>query len=116
MRFDALLLIFGSLLLVAPIAVLIPTLVIPSLIDPESGLDRILICYILVSIFGAVLLFAFSLSGLSMVPEVFWHTPLSNAIIFTGLIILDTLFAFFIYRIMCVFRPAIHVRVEKPGS
>ena len=114
MRFDASLLIFGSLLLVAPIAALIPPLVIPRLIDPESGLDRILICYILVSIFGAVLLFAFSLSGLSMVPEVFWHTPLSNAIIFAGVIILDTLFAFFIYRIMRAFRPAVQVKNEKP--
>jgi hypothetical protein len=116
MRFDASLLIFGSLLFVAPMAALIPPLVIPGLIDPETGLDRILICNIFVSIFGAGLLIAFALSGLSMVPEVFWHTPLSNAIIFAGVIILDTLFAFLIYRIMQIFRPAGCVKNEKPGS
>jgi len=106
MRFDTSLLISGSLLLVAPMAALIPPLIIPSLIDPESGLDRILICYIFVSIFTVVLLFAFSWSGLSMVPEVYWHTPLSNAAVFAGVVILDTLFAFFTYRIMKAVRPA----------
>jgi hypothetical protein len=115
MRFDASLLIFGSLLLVAPMAALIPPLVIPSFTNPESGLDRILICYIFVSIFTAVLLFTFSWSGLSMVPEVFWHTPLSNAVIFTGVFVLDSLVAFFIYRIMQAIRPA-HPSAERKTS
>jgi hypothetical protein len=109
MRLDAPLIIFGSILFSAPMAALIPTLVLPDLIDPESGpdriLDRILICYIAVSIFTALLLFIFSLSGLSMVPAVFWHTPQSNAIIFAGVFILDSLVAFLLFRIMRLVRP-----------
>ncbi len=51
-----------------------------------------------------------------MVPEVFLHTPLSNAIIFAAVSILDTLFAFIIYRIMHAFRPAVHVKDEITGE
>jgi hypothetical protein len=109
MRLDASLIIFGSILFSAPMAALIPTLVIPDLIDPGSGPDRVLICYIAVSLFTAILLFAFSLSGLSMVPAVFWHTPQSNAILFAGVFILDLLAAFFLFRIMQLVRPA-HLR------
>jgi hypothetical protein len=109
MRLDALLIIFGSILFSALMAALIPALVIPDLIDPASGpdriLDRILICYIAVSLFTAFLLFVFSLSGLSMVPAVFWHTTQSNAIIFAGVFILDSLAAFFLFRIMQWVRP-----------
>ena len=87
-------------------AALIPNLVVHGLTDPEPGPDRTLICYIPVSVFTAGLLFAFSLSVLSMVPAVFWHTPQSNAIIFAGVFILDSLVAFVIYRIMQAIRPA----------
>ena len=113
MRLDASLIIFGSILFSAPMAALIPTLVIPDLTDPESGPDRIIVCYIAVSLFTAVLLFAFFLSGLSMVPAVFWHTPTSNAIIFAGVFILDLPFAFLLFGIMRRVRPA-HSR--KPGK
>ena len=110
MRLDAPLIIFGSILVSAPMAALVPTLVIPDLIDPEFGpnriLDRILICYIAVSLFTALLLFVFSLSGLSMVPAVFRHTPQSNAIIFAGVFILDSFVAFLLFRIMRLVRPA----------
>jgi hypothetical protein len=114
MRFDASLLIFGSVLLVAPMAALIPPLVIPDLTDAESGLDDILICYIFVSIFTAILLFAFSWSGVSMVPEVYGHTPLSNVAVFAGVVILDTLCAFFIYPITKAVRPAHPGKDEIP--
>ena len=106
MRSDAWDLTFGSLLLVAPMAALIPPIITPNLTTPESGLDRILICYVLVSGFTVMLFFAFLWSGLFMVPEVFWHTPLSNAAVFAGVVIPDTLFAFFIYRILKVIRPS----------
>ena len=115
MGFDASLVIFGSLLLVAPMAALIPPLVNPRLIDPASGPDRILVCYLLISVFTAVLLFAFGLSDLAMAPEVWRHTPVSNAIIFAGVLILDTLAAFCIYGIMQAVRPALPENGEKPA-
>jgi hypothetical protein len=105
-RLDAPLFIFGSILFTATMATLIPALVVPNLTDPESGIDRILICYLSVSVFDAVLLYGFMISGLSMVPAVFWHTPQSNAIIFTCVLILDVLAAYFFFRIMQLVRPS----------
>jgi hypothetical protein len=114
MRFDASLLIVGPLLLVAPLAALIPPLVNPRFTSPASGPDRTLIYYLFVAVFAAVLLFAFAGSGLSMAPEAYWHTLFSNALIFAGILIMDTLAAFSIYRFMQVVRSAPNVKDEKP--
>lgn len=114
MRLDAPLVIFGSIVLVAPAAALLPTLVIPGPGDP--GPDRILVNYITVAVFNAGLLFVFMLSGLSMDPGIFWHTPLSNAIIFACVLLLDTLFALLVYRIMQGIRPVIPADTGNTGS
>ena len=114
MHIDASLIVFGSFLLIGPMAALIPPITIPNLTNPESRSVRILVCYVAVSLFWIVLNFLFFSSGLAMNPEVFWDTPLSNAKIYAGIIFLDTLVAFFIYGIMQAFRPAVHVKDEKP--
>ena len=113
MRMDAQTMIFLSIFFVGPMAALIPSLVIPDLVKGESALDHILICYIVVAVFGAVLLFAFSWSGLSMAPEVYWHTPLSNALVFTGVVILDILVAVFMYGMIKAYRDSHPVTEER---
>jgi hypothetical protein len=86
MHIDASLIVFGSFLLVGPMAALIPPFAVPGLTHPESRFRRILICYVAVSLFWIVLNFFFFSSGLAMNPEVFWDTPLSNAIIYAGIV------------------------------
>jgi hypothetical protein len=114
MHADASLIVFGSFLLIGPMAALIPSVALPNLTDPESRLTRILVCYVAVSLFWIVLNSLFFSTGLAMNPEVFWDTPLSNAKIYAGIIVLDILVAFFIYGIMHVIRPTVPVNGEKP--
>jgi hypothetical protein len=113
MGMDASTMIFLSIFFVGPMAALIPPLAVNDLTDPKSTLDRILICYIVIAVFEAVLLFAFSWSGLEMVHEVYWHTPLSNAVVFAGVLILDILVAFFLYGIMKAYRASHPVKEER---
>jgi len=75
---------------------------------------RILICYIAVSFFWIDLNFVFFSSGLAMNPEVFRDTPLSNAMIYAGILLLDLLVAFFIFWVMRALRSVVQVKEGKP--
>jgi len=98
MPLDAPMLLVGALVFVVPMAVLIP----PFVDFPRSGDDvrftRVLTCDILVSAVGASLPFLLVLSGLSMVPALYWHTPLSNGAVYACVIALDILLATLIYH------------------
>jgi hypothetical protein len=63
MQMDASLLIAGALLLGVPMAVLVPPFCFPSRIGGMVNLSRVLLCYILVGVLGAVLPFLFVVSG-----------------------------------------------------
>ena len=74
--------IAASILLGIPMAVLVPQYVFPSGYKLITGFSRVLLCYILIGILGAILPFIFIISGLSMSPFFFWHTPFSNGLVY----------------------------------
>jgi hypothetical protein len=100
MQVDAPMMIAASILLGIPLAVLVPLYVFPSAYHLMTRFSRVLICYSLIGILGAILPFIFIISELSMSPFFFWHTPLSNGLVYfclmAGVIGLATL----IYGIM----------------
>lgn len=100
MRLDAPMLLVGALIFVVPVAVLIPPFVFSDWFggDVKLKFTRILICYLLVALVGVFLPFLLVSSGLSMVPAIFWHTPLSNALVYVCVIALDVGLAAGIYR------------------
>ncbi len=82
MQVDAPMMIAASILLGIPMAVLVPQYVFHSGYKLIKGFSRVLICYSLIGILGAILPFIFIISGLSMSPFFFWHTPFSNGLVY----------------------------------
>jgi hypothetical protein len=70
-----------------PLAVLVPPFLFPSSYDLPLSFRRILRVYGVMWVIGAILPFLFVASGLSMVPVLYWHTPLSNGMIYLCLIL-----------------------------
>ncbi|WFN33848.1 hypothetical protein L1S32_08330 [Methanogenium sp. S4BF] len=95
---DAPMLLVGALISVVPMAVLIPPFVFSGWFGEGVRFTRILICGILVSVIGAFLPFFLVWSGLSMVPAIYWHTPLSNGLVYLCVIALDVGLAAMVYR------------------
>jgi hypothetical protein len=104
-----------SLLFIAPVAALIPPFAFPDLIGPCCRFRRIISGYIAVILFSILLVLGFLLSGLYASPAIQRLTPIFTAPIYVGLVILVTLFAFAVYRIMQVVYPAHYVLDEKPA-
>lgn len=95
---DASMLLLLSLGFAVPMAVLIPPFVFPRQEEEKTGLDQILICFVIVSAVGIFLPFITVFTGLSMIPFIYWHTPLSNGVVLFAAMILYTSLAFVIYR------------------
>lgn len=104
MPLDAPMLLLGALASVVPMAVLVHPFVFPDLFPGRTNdtprFARILLCYILVSAVGFFLPFIIVASGLSMMPEIYWHTPLSNGAVYACVIIFDVGLAEIFYRVM----------------
>ena len=92
--------IAASVLFVAPMAALIPPFLFPGFTGPETGIRRIVACDLVVSLFAVGLTFFFVLSGLSMVPWIYWHTPVSNGVVYSVVIALDVFLAAGVYAAM----------------
>lgn len=111
---------FVSLLLVGPIITLIPLYVYPPFFDPRSRFVRILIGYIVVSLFGIVLIFASTSSNLNIIavilPQIYElaYPPLNLPLVCASVLIMETFFAFVIYGIMHLLGPAHPVKEENP--
>ena len=95
---DAPMLLVGALVFVVPMAVLIPPFVFSHWFGDDVRFTRILICDLLVSAIGVCLPHLFVWSGLSMVPAIFWYTPLSNGIIYACVIALNVGLAAGVYQ------------------
>lgn len=98
MQTDAPTLLIGALAFGVPVTVLAPPFVFSGRSSETPGFRRVLACGILVSAAGIVLPFLFVSSGLSMVPAIYWHTPLSNGVIYAGVMALDIGLAMLMYR------------------
>lgn len=108
--------ILWSLLFIVPVAILTPPFVYPDLIDHGSRFKRIVSAYIVVIIFGIILLFGFMRSGSGIVFHSVFNSPthIFTTAIYAGLVILLTLFAFAVYKILQELRPSQQVQNEKP--
>lgn len=100
MKIDAPTLVVITIFFVVPMAVLLPAFLIPGLVEPKTGLKPIIHCYLLVSVFVVLLSFYFAVSRIWIIPEIYWSTPVSNAIIYTCLIAMEIGLAFVVYRLM----------------
>ena len=89
--------IAASVLFVVPMAALIPPFLFPGFVGPETGIKRIVACDLVVSLFAVGFAFFFVLSGLSMIPWIYWHTPVSNGVIYLVVVAVDLLLAAGVY-------------------
>jgi hypothetical protein len=87
----------SALYLGVPMAVLVPVFGFPSGTVP--GIRQLFAAYVPVAVLTAALPFAFIISGLSMVPFIYWHTPLSNGLLYNGLLIGVVGIAVLVYRV-----------------
>ena len=99
-QLDTLMMMDAAMAFSIPFAVLIPSLCFPQYIGGQPRLWRILQCYVVILIVGIIVSFIFYGSGLAMTPWVFWHTPLSNGLIFVCLILGYTGLAIVVFRII----------------
>jgi hypothetical protein len=100
MKADAPTLVVITIFFVVPMAALLPAFLIPGLVEPKTGLKRIVLCYLLVSVFAVLFSFYVAVSHIWMIPEIYWTIPLSNAIIYACLVALELGLAFVVYRVM----------------
>ncbi|MFA5331072.1 MAG: hypothetical protein WC342_01725 [Methanoregula sp.] len=99
-RSDTPMLLSGALAFVAPVAVLVPPYLTNGRPGRDPGYYRLLLCDLLVSVVGAVLPFLLVSSGLSMVPLVYWHTPVSNGAFYVMTFLICFAVAALVYRLM----------------
>jgi hypothetical protein len=103
-QFDLDLLVLSSFLVAGPVAALVPNCVLPERTPPEKRFFRVVICYIAVTLFGIAFIPAYFWPVRSMVREFYLHSFFSNAIIYAGIFILDTVFSLFIYLFIVTYR------------
>ena len=90
----------ASVLFVAPMASLIPPFLFPWFTGPATGIRRIAACDLVVSLFAAGFAIFFVQPGLSMVPWIYRHTPLTNALVYLCLIATYVVLALVVYGVM----------------
>jgi hypothetical protein len=113
MQFETPLFVISSLVVVGPLAVLIPPYMVPRLTLPESRFIDIIISFVAVTVVDISLLFNIFFSETAMFKESIWHAPFSNVLIYAGIILLDTGVAFVVYLFMMVFRSGQRAADEK---
>ena len=99
-RADTPTLLTGALAFVPPMAALVPLYLVDRGTGNDPGYSRIILCDLLVSAAGAVLLFFFDRSGLTMMPVVYWHTPVSNGMFYILAFLLCLAGAALVYVLM----------------
>lgn len=100
MTADAPMLLLFAMAFAVPAAVLVPPFILNKKEQGKIAFGRIFICYIAVSVFEGLLPFILVASGLSMVPFIYWHTPVSNAAVLAVATALDICLAAAIFRLM----------------
>lgn len=90
----------ASVLFVAPMAALVIPFLFPGFAGPKTGIKRIVACDLVVSIVTVGFAFWFVLSGLSMVPWIYGHTPVSNSVVYGCVIAVDLVLAAGVYVIL----------------
>jgi hypothetical protein len=99
-QLDTLMMMDVALAFSVPFAVLVPPLCFPQYTGGQPRMWRILQSYIVIYIVGIIVSTLFYGSGLAMIPWIFWHTPLSNGLIYVCLVLGYTGLAFVIFRVI----------------
>jgi hypothetical protein len=89
-----------SLVLVSPVAVIITPYVFSGLKNQKGRFWRSLFVYIAVFLFGIVILYGISVSGVFKNPIFSLYPPFSNAVIYGAIFILETVFTYYFYKII----------------
>jgi hypothetical protein len=89
-----------SFLFAAPMAVLIPPFLFPPSTGPETGFRRIVACYLVVSVFAALVGFYFVMYGQSVVPWIYRHMPFSDTLVYLCVVAVCILLASGVYGVM----------------
>lgn len=105
-QLDTLMMMDVALAFSVPFAVLIPSLCLPQYIGGLPGMWRILQCYLVIYIVGIIVPILFYGTGLAMIPWIFWHTPISNGLIYICLMLGYTGLAFVVFRIIVKWKGA----------
>lgn len=93
-------LIIGTLFFAVPMIVLAPPVLIPDRLKVIPSLPRILICYTIIAVLDIILPFILIISEISMIPFLYWNTPLSNGLVYICLIICYLGIATVIYQLI----------------
>jgi len=80
-------LIIGTVCFAVPMAVLAPLVLIPTRLKKIPSFSRVLICYLIISIMYMILPFILIETEISMIPFLFFATPLSNGLVYICLMI-----------------------------
>ncbi|WP_440947519.1 hypothetical protein ACSAZL_04395 [Methanosarcina sp. T3] len=80
-------LIIGTLFFAIPMIVLAPSVLIPDRLQAIPSFSRILICYTIIAVLDIILPFILIVTEISMISFIYWHTPLSNGLVYICLII-----------------------------
>jgi len=92
--------VFVSFLCIGPIATLLPVYIVPDLTIKESRFISIVISYFGVIFFEILLTFTVLIRNSTLFHEFLMQTPLSYIMMYLGILILDTSFAYFVYVFM----------------
>jgi len=98
MRGDTPMLLAGMLIAGVPMSVLLPPFVFQKSQKDIPQFRQFFYCDVIISFVAALMPFFFVFSGISMVPIIFWHTPLSNFIVYVCAVALYSLLAAFLYQ------------------
>jgi hypothetical protein len=75
-----------ALFFAVPMAVLAPLYIMPKSFKKDLKPSHIVFCYLFLAYLNIVLPFILVSTGISMIPFIFWSTPLSNAVVYFCLI------------------------------
>jgi hypothetical protein len=100
MRGDAAMMLVMALFFGVPIAVLAPLAIRPFREENIASLSHIATCYLIVCAVSALYPYALVISGISMMPFIFWHNPISNGLVFGVAMLADIGIAAILFRFM----------------
>jgi len=89
-----------SLFFSLPLAVLVPPAIQPIRDGAFISFEHVVPCYAMVWTVGAVLPWVLVGSRISMNPFIYWHTPLSNALLYALAVLLFIVLAAAFYRLI----------------
>jgi hypothetical protein len=93
-------LIAGAICFAVPMTVLIPLVLVPEHLKKIPDFPRVFICYLFIFILYMILPFILIETEISMIPFLYWATPLSNGLVYICLMIGCFGLAVAVYRLI----------------